>query len=194
MNKKAIFITLYVAVASFVGIGSYCLLDSYVSSRPKEVVVATATDAVTVENQSGLIEAIDDHIDDGQTTATVYMADQYAENYTTYNPDDPNNPVPYIWYSAEDLVIKKDEETTATTAAPAPGAPKPPATTQAKPPATTEAKPDTKPDTQAPTEATTAAPTEAPTEATTAAPAPTPEPTPTPELTPTPEPTPEPVQ
>lgn len=176
MNKKAIFITLYLAVACFVGIGTYCLIDSEVQKRQTETTEAT-TEAYVSEDglQHGLVDSIDNHVSNNKEEETTeYMADQLAPDFEVYDKDDPDNPQAVVWYTPT---------TKATTEEPTTAAP-------AQPPASTPA-PETPTTTGAPATTTTEAPaTSAPvteTPVVTEAPAPTPDPAPETPATPAPE-------
>jgi len=168
MNKKAIFITLYLAVACFVAIGTYVLIDSEVKKRQVETTEATTEAYVTEDgDQVGLIDSIDSHVANQKEDGTTeYMADQLSPDFECYDSDNPDNPEAVVWYTPTTKATTeepKDDETEATTTAPAGGTTQAPATTQA-PPSTqapaTEAPATEAPVTEAP--ATEAPATEAP--------------------------------
>lgn len=178
MNKKAIFITLYLAVACFVGIGTYCLIDAEVQKRQTEKVEPTTEAYVTEEgDQVGLIDSIDSHVASQKEDGTTeYMADQLSPDFECYDKDDPDNPEAVVWYTPTTKATTEEpkDETTATTQAAGGNTT---ATTQAPDTTTTEAPAATTEATEAPTTAATEAPATEATEAPV-------EPTPTPEETP----------
>ncbi len=157
MNKKAIFITLYLAVACFVAIGTYALIDSEVQKRQVATTEAT-TEAYVSEDgdQVGLIDSIDSHVANQKEDGTTeYMADQLSPDFECYDSDNPDNPEAVVWYTPTTKATTeepKDDKTEATTQAPAGGS------TTAVP--TTEAPATEAPATEAP--ATEAPATEAP--------------------------------
>ncbi len=182
MNKKAIFITLYLAVACFVGIGTYCLIDAEVQKRQTEKIEPTTEAYVTEEgDQVGIIDSIDNHVANQQEDGTTeYMADQLSPDFECYDKDDPDNPEAVVWYTPTTKATTEEpkDETTATTQAGG-GNSNTTATTQAPsatteaPAATTEAPATEAPATEAP--ATEAPATEAPATEAPATEAPAPE-------------------
>ena len=160
MNKKPIFITLYLALACFVGIGTYCLIDTEVQKRQNPTTEVTTEEYVTeAGDQFGIIDSIDNHVanqpDDG---TTEYMADQLSPDFECYDSNNPDNPEAVVWYTPTTKATTEEPKDDATTAAPGnsttPTTEAPAASTEA-PAASTEA-----PATEAPTEAPAA--TEAP--------------------------------
>lgn len=161
MNKKAIFITLYLAVACFVAIGTYALIDSEVQKRQVATTEATTEAYISEEgDQVGLIDSIDSHVANQKEDGTTeYMADQLSPDFECYDSNDPDNPEAVVWYTPTTKATTeepKEDKTEATTQAPAGGSTTAPTT--AAP--TTEAPATEAPATEAP--ATEAPATEAP--------------------------------
>lgn len=176
MNKKVIFITLYMALACFVGIGTYALIDSQIKKRQVETTQATTEAYVSeVGDQVGIIDSIDNHVaSQKEEETTEYMADQISPDFVCYDKDDPNNPQHVVWYTPTTKATTeepKDDKTEATTQAPAGGSTTAVPTTAAP---TTEAPATEAPATEAPATETPA--TEAPAPEAPAEPAPEPAP------------------
>ncbi|MBO5387859.1 MAG: hypothetical protein J6A59_06955 [Lachnospiraceae bacterium] len=162
MNKKAIFITLYLAVACFVAIGTYALIDSEVQKRQVATTEATTEAYVSEEgDQVGLIDSIDSHVANQKEDGTTeYMADQLSPDFECYDSNDPDNPEAVVWYTPTTKATTeepKEDKTEATTQAPAGGSTTAAPTTAAP---TTEVPATEAPATEAP--ATEAPATEAP--------------------------------
>ena len=101
MNKKVIFVTLYIALACFVGIGTYAIIDTQVKKKQVETTQAT-TEAYVSESgeQVGIIDSIDNHVSSQKEDETTeYMADQISPDFVCYDKDDPNNPQHVVWYT-----------------------------------------------------------------------------------------------
>lgn len=176
MNKKAIFITLYLAVACFVAIGTYVLIDSQVQKRKVATTEATTETYVSEDgDQVGIIDSIDSHVaNQKEDETTEYMADQISPDFECYDSDNPDNPEAVVWYTPTTKATTeepKDDKTEATTQAPAGGSTTAVPTTAAP---TTEAPATEAPATEAPATETPA--TEAPAPEAPAEPAPEPAP------------------